>query len=169
MRPLTLMLLSLTACGGGLGNFTGTVQGNRLELKSVLLVANSEVWLSDTVDLCPKLKANQLPRNGAILKLTPRPVQAGDFTVDPSTSTSKPNTVFAQFLKLDMSCANTVTFGNSIGTMGAVTLTRFDTGKMLDGTFDLTVGSSDAVKGRFSATYCDAPTLYPSPECVTVD
>lgn len=169
MRLLTLMLLSLAACGGGIGNFTGTVQGNKLELKSALLVGNTEIWLSDTKDLCPKLKANQLPRNGAYLKLTLRPVAAGDFTVDPSTSTAKPNTATATFFKLNDTCGNTLTFGNSLGTMGTVTVSRYTASSTIDGTFDMSIGSNDTVKGSFSAVFCDAPTSYPSAECVTVD
>lgn len=169
MNRLAAALLALAACGGGLGSFTGTVQGNTLELKSALLVANSEIWLSDTKDLCPKLKANQLPRNGAYLKLTPRPVATGDFTVDPSTSTGKANTVTATFFKLNADCGNTLTFGNSLGTAGTVTVTRYASSSTIDGTFDMTIGSNDTVKGSFSAVFCDAPTSYPSAECVTVD
>lgn len=169
MRLLLLMLLSLAACGGGLGSFTGTVQGNTLELKSALLVGNTEIWLSDTKDLCPKLRANQLPSNGAYLKLTLRPLGTGDFTVDPSTSTGKPNTATATFFKLNDTCANTLTFGSSLGTMGTVNVTRYTASSALDGTFDMTIGSNDTVKGSFSAVFCDAPTSYPSAECVTVD
>lgn len=164
------MLLSALACGpAGPGKFTGTVQGNALELKDALLVANTEIWLSNTKELCPKLASNKFPKNGSIVKLILRPVATGDFKVDPSTSTSMPNTATMQFLKLNDTCNNTLAFGASIGTEGTVTVTRYDTSQQIDGTFDMTFGDTDAATGSFSARYCNAPTLYSAPECVAVE
>lgn len=167
MRFLSLMLLSLVSCGGGPvgpGQFTGTVAGNSLSVKDTLLVGGKEIWLSSTEKLCEKLSKNTLPKAGTIVKFTPNPVAAGDFTVDPSTGTAKPDTVFVQFFKLDDTCTNTVPFGESLGTSGTVKLTTVTDGGTT-GTFDVTFGSTDKTSGSFTATFCNAPTTYPTPEC----
>jgi hypothetical protein len=160
------MLLFLLACGGGPGSFNGTVQNHKLTVQSALLVANSEVWLSDAKELCPKLQKNQLPKLGTIVKLAIRPIGTGEFTVQPSLSTGTDRTATASFLKLNGECGNTVQFQGSFGKTGKLTVDRYDASKSIDGTFDLTFGDTDAVKGSFSATYCDAATSYPAPECV---
>lgn len=169
MRLLPLMLLSLLACGpSGPGRFTGTVQSNSLEVKSALLVGNSEVWLSNTKDLCPKLMANQFPKAGTFVKIILYPVATGDFAVSTAAAASKDHTASAQFFKLGDTCSNTLAFASSIGTKGTVTVTRFDTNVSIEGSFDTTFGDTDAATGVFIAQYCNATTLYPSPECVDV-
>ena len=167
MRIGALALLLLLACGGGPGSFSGTVQTHQLEVKDALLVGNAEVWLSGTPTLCPKLMQNQLPKLGTILKLQLRPVAEGDFMVVPSSTANQ--TASSSFLKLNDACANTVPFQGSFATKGTVTVTRYDTGKFIAGTFDMTFGDTDAVKGTFNATFCDAPTSYPSADCVTAE
>ena len=170
MRLLPLMLLSLAACpGAGPGTFTGTVQGNGLEVKGAALVANTEVWLSNVNDLCPKLKRNQFPKNGSIVKLVLKPVAAGEFNVVSSLSTAMQNVATLQFIKLNDTCGNALVFAESIGTSGKVTVNGYEADQQIDGNFEATFGSSDAVTGSFNAQYCDAPTLYPSPECVDVE
>ena len=138
MRLLFLMLLSAVSCSApaGPGMFAGKVGGNSLTLKDTLFVAGKEIWLTDTDKLCEKLAKNTLPKGGTFVKFTPHPIAAGDLTVDPSTGTPQNGTVFAQFFKLDDTCNSTVPFGDA-----------------------------DHATGWFSATYCDAPTSYPSPEC----
>lgn len=161
------MLLSLTlACGGGgTSTFKGTVKGTALEVKSAILLANTEVWLSSSDKLCENLAMNTYPKDGRILKLTLRPVETGSFTVDPSTATGNTHTAFMQFFALDAACKSTIMFGDSVGTTGTVTVKSFEASKSIDGSFDLTFGSSDKVTGTFFGSYCDAPTTYPSPEC----
>jgi len=168
MRSPSLLLLVTIACGGGPtgpGKFTGTVASIPLDLKDALFVGSKEVWLSSTEKLCDKLMHNQLPKGGTIAKFTLRPIEAGDFTVDPSTSTTTNHTVFVQFFKLNDTCTNTVAFGPSLGTSGTVTVTDAKDKNGVTGSFDVTFGSTDKTTGNFASTWCDAPTTYPSPEC----
>jgi len=153
------LLLACSGGGGAGGNqFTGTVKGNSLLLQSALLVGGAEVWLSNTKDLCPKLVANQFPRNGAFVKLTfQQSLATGTFNV--------PNPASLQFFKLDADCKSTLAFGDSIATKGTVTVARYEADKLLEASFEATFGSSDMTSGSFIANFCDAPTLYPNPTC----
>ncbi|MBL8952435.1 MAG: hypothetical protein JNK82_16765 [Myxococcaceae bacterium] len=167
MRRVLLMLPSLVvACGAGSsgpGKFTGTVKGNALPIQSAVFLSGAEVWLSDTPNLCAKLTANQFPKSGAFVKLSFQPLATGTFTVDPASS--RPNTASLQFFKLDANCQSTLAFGDSVATTGTLTISRFDTTKLVDGSFDATFGTADVTSASFSAAECAAPTLYPSPTC----
>src|SRR2546429_259869 len=102
MRLAPFALLCL-ACGGngGPGTFKGTVQGTTLEVRSAVLLANTEVWLASVDKFCDLLKANTYPKSGRIMKLVPYPVATGAFTVDASAAPSRDHTIFTQFLKLN--------------------------------------------------------------------
>ncbi len=156
MLPGMLLACSGGAAGGP-GAFTGSVKGNGLLLQSALFVSGSEVWLSNTKDLCAKLTANQFPRGGAFVKLTLQPFATGSFSV--------PNTATVQFFKLDADCKSTLAFGESIGSKGTVTIDRYEEKKLVGGSFEVTFGTADMTSASFTAGQCDAPTLYPNPTC----
>jgi hypothetical protein len=165
MRSDAPLLIMLCACDGGPGIVSGTVQSNALIVGDSAFVSAQEIWLSSTTGLCSSLKANNLPKDGTLLKLIPHPVDTGDFTVNDSQATAPDHSVFLQFFKLDDNCIETLMFGQSVATAGTTTITRLDTTRGVTGTFDVTFGSSDHVTGSVNATFCDAPTLYPSPTC----
>ncbi|MBK7858214.1 MAG: hypothetical protein IPJ65_06245 [Archangiaceae bacterium] len=163
MRLLPLLALGV-ACGGPSNSFTGTVSGTSLEIKDAVVLSDTEVWLSSVDQLCEKLTANTYPKSGRIVKIQLHPVATGEFKVQASSSGADHN-AFMQFIKLDDSCAMQLGFGESVASKGSLTVAHFEALKSMDGTFDVTFGSSDAVKGSFSARYCAAGTTYPTPEC----
>jgi hypothetical protein len=164
MRRIALLLVAC-ACGTPPGEFDGSVQSNALSVSDAAFVGGQEIWLSSSSNLCASLKMNELPKDGAIAKIIPNPPSVASLTVDTSQDTGKTNTVFLEFLKLDDSCADTLSFGPSIATSGSVTVTEFVDMQSIQGHFAVTFGNSDMVTGSFNAEFCDAPTSYPAPDC----
>jgi hypothetical protein len=155
-------LALLCACGGP-GSFTGTVQMNSLAVADSALVGGTEIWLSSEGNLCKLLQNNTYPKGGTLVKIAPRPIGLGDFTVVPSTVID--GTASVTFLKLDDMCQSTLDVGSSTGSSGTVTLTQLTVSKLAVGKFDVVFGSSDQTSGQFSAAFCDAPTTYLTPLC----
>jgi hypothetical protein len=155
-------LVLLCACGGP-GTFTGSVQGNMLAVADSALVGGTEIWLSSEGNLCKLLQNNTYPKGATLVKIAPRPIGLGDFTVVASTTTD--GTAAMTFVKLDDTCMQTLAYGPSTATAGTVTLTQLTVSQLAVGKFAVTFGNSDQVSGQFNAAYCDAPTTYLTPLC----
>jgi hypothetical protein len=160
-------LLFLFSCGGGPGAFTGTVAGKSLTVKGAVFLQSQEIWLVGFDDPCRHLSANQFPKGGSLLKIIPHPPAKRDFNV--VLSGVADGTASMQFLQLDDSCNNTLAFGASAATMGTLGIDSLEAMKAASGNFDVTFGNADHVTGSFNAGSCDAPVLYPAPECIELD
>jgi hypothetical protein len=163
-RLPAVTLLFCLACGGISNQVTGTVKGNSLTVRDAILLGNTEVWLSSTEKLCDALRMNAYPKSARLMKLQLYPVATGDFSVVVST-TGKDHSAAMQFDVLNDACMMQLVGQESAATSGKVTVVTFDTMRSITGTFDVTFGDTDRVTGSFNASWCDAPTTYPSPDC----
>ncbi len=172
---LPLTLLALAACGPG--SFDGTVSGIKLDVKSAVFLQGKDgngspnsAWLAlaDVSNPCDMLKANRMQKSGAYalfvleqFDANNKAIQPGvaEYTVTDNIFTFSGNVAFANFVKNDTNCTNTLQSKNSTGRSGLIKVTSYKgaTGGSIGGSFDVTFGDqNDKVTGSFNAPFCEA-------------
>lgn len=160
------------ACGGSV---EGSVGGHTLQVADAVFVLLHprgqaepvlEVLLSDAPSICKRLESNTLPGGANNLQLAIIRAGADGGLLPPAPG---PHPVLqsvpfvegafgaAFFSNFDGSCRRTLLTQTATGTGGTITLDSFDPAQAARGTFELTFGGGDAVKGRFDARRCATP------------
>ncbi|MEW6432521.1 MAG: hypothetical protein AB1730_13545 [Myxococcota bacterium] len=181
---LGLVAVFLSACGGP-GSMDGTVAGLNLSVKDAIFAlikdANGTTQgmylvLADKPDLCATVKANRQPKSltGVVFSMirytdtgTVLAPEAGDYTVINMQPPRGGSYAGAFFTHTDANCTPTIAPTAATGSSGLVKLgsMKAEPGGFASGTFDVTFGTSDKVKGHFNASFCDVSTLGNNPNC----
>lgn len=187
MKRVTLGLVAavfLSACGGP-GYMDGTVAGLNLSVKDAIFALIKDtsgttqgmyLIMADKPDLCATIKANRQPKSlsGVIFSMirytdtgTVLAPEVGDYTVINSTPPRGGSYAGAFFGHTDANCTSTIAQAAATGSSGLVKLTsmKAEAGGSASGTFDVTFGTSDKVKGGFNAAFCDVTSLGNNPSC----
>lgn len=166
------------------GSFTGTVGGNSLAVADVIFsVVNDDdgktygalIVMADKPNLCDTLKANREPKQSnytsfVLLRTSDNKLLApdvGDYTVIKGLPSGNGNSAYADYKHTDANCTNTLSDDASTGQSGLIKISSFKSGTdgAAVGTFDITYGAGDGVKGSFNAHYCDLSKLPANLNC----
>ncbi len=180
MRRL-MMVVPVVAVMGCSGSMSGTVGGVSMNVADAIFAIIKDdsgksvaalVVLADQPKICDSLKANRNPKSATSLVLTmfrvgPSPgfenlaPDVGDYTTIGDRPMGAGNYTYANFTHGDSNCTNTLSESASSGKSGLIKVTNIkgETNGAANGTYDITFGAGDTVKGSFNATYCDLSKL----------
>lgn len=172
MGMVGLGLLLAAACGGSV---EGTVGGHTLQVADAVFVLVHpkdqtepvlEVLISDAPSICRRLGTNTLPggANNLQLAIIRAGTDGGLLSPAPGPHEVLEAVTFVEgafgaafFSNFDGRCRRTLPSQTAVGTGGRITLDSFDPAKAARGTFELTFGGGDTLKGRFDALRCVTP------------
>ena len=177
MRRL-MMVVPMVAVMGCSGSMSGTVGGVSMNVADAIFAIFKDdsgksvaafVVLADQPKICETLKANRDPKSAtslsfALFRLGPNndflAPDVGDYTAV-ERANGAGSYASATFTHNDSNCTNTLSDTASGGKSGLVKLTNIkgETNGTANGTYDVTFGGGDTVKGSFNATYCDVTKL----------
>lgn len=179
MRSLlfgSAVALFVSACSPG--SFNGTVAGNSLSVADAIFaqvkddngkIFGAYIVLADQPNLCDTLKANREPKQSTyvsftLLKASDTEFLApdiGEYTIVTGLPSANASSAYAQFDHSDANCTNTLSEDARTGKSGLIKLQSYkaESGGSASGTFDVTFGAGDGVKGAFNASYCDLSKL----------
>jgi hypothetical protein len=184
---ISLLSLAFVACGGP-GSVSGTVSGLSLAVQDSIFTPIKDddgktvaavIVLADKPNICGEIKANRNPKSttSMVLALFRFSVSqqhldflapdVGQYTVINSTPKGAGNYAKATFSRTDANCSSTLSEAAGAGVSGTVTVDslKAEPGGKATGTFDITFGSNDKVKGNFNAVFCDVPPATGNPNC----
>jgi hypothetical protein len=183
---ISLLSLAFVACGGP-GSVSGTVSGLSLAVQDAIFTPVKDddrktiaalIILADKPNICDQMKANRQPKSAtsmvlALIRLSDSPQQpflapdVGQYTVINSDPRAAGNYAEARFSRTDATCSSTLSESAGTGVSGTVTVDslKAEPGGKATGSFDITFGSNDKVKGNFNAMFCDVPTTTGNPNC----
>jgi len=164
---------SSPAAAAGTGVVTGNVAGHSLSVRSAVFMwrdkANDmQVVLADKDGLCEALREGGWPTEATLLYFTLKhnardnrdaPFTAGDYPVRSGAALPQ-DTKQASFTRLDDLCTP---IASAKATAGVVHVSTKEValGGTAEGAFELTIGASDTLEGRFTATFCPPPDQEP--------
>ena len=177
MRRLMVMI-PMVAMMGCSGSMSGTVGGVSMNVAdSIFAILKDDngksfaaiVVLADQPKICDSLKANREPKSSTALQLTMLRVgsneflapDVGEYTTVGTVPSSPGSYAVATFSHTDSNCTNTLSDSASSGKSGLIKLTTIkgETNGTASGTYDITFGAGDTVKGSFNASFCDLTKL----------
>lgn len=187
MRRL-MMVVPMVAVMGCSGSMSGTVGGVSMNVADAIFAIFKDdsgksvaalVVLADQPKICDSLKANRIPKGSTSLSLSmyrigPSPTfeflapDVGEYTTIDTNPNGAGTYAQANFDHSDSNCTNTLSGSASTGKSGLIKLTNIkgETNGTANGTYDITFGAGDTVKGSFNATYCDVTKLpQATPNC----
>lgn len=178
MRRLMVMIpvMALMGCSGSMSGTVGGVSMNVADsIFAILKDDNGKsvaalVILADQPKICDSLKANREPKSSTSLVLTMFRVgstfdflapDVGDYTTIDTNPQGAGSYAQATFSHTDSNCTNTLSNSAASGKSGLIKLTNIkgETNGNANGTYDITFGAGDTVKGSFNASYCDLSKL----------
>ena len=178
-QSLSVLLVSVCACGGGgsssPGSVTGTIHGQKFAIVDAVSASvtftdaqtgttssQAAIILTSTPNACQDLAGNIERMNEQLFVLgvatitgttVAAPTATGAYTVFDTNSGTAPPPMAAlvNAIATDTTCMSTANSAN--GTSGTVTLTTIN-GNTFDGKFDVTLDSGDHITGSFSPEAC---------------
>ena len=181
-QSLSVLLVSVCACGGGgssaPGTVTGTIHGQPFAVKDAISASvtftdtttgttssQAAIFLTSTANACADF-TNNIQRKSekafvvGVATITgstvAAPTATGAYTVFNPNGGGAPPAMAAlvNAVATDATCMSD-TANSATGTSGTVTLTTINNG-VFDGKFDITLDSGDHVTGSFSPEGCPA-------------
>lgn len=168
-------VMAMLGCSGSMSGSVGGVTMNVADaIFAVLKDDNGKsvaalIIMADQPKICDSLKANRQPKSATALVLSLFRIanndflapDVGDFTAIDTNPSGAGSYARANFSHTDSNCTNTLANNASTGKSGLIKLTNIkgEANGAANGTFDITFGAGDTVKGSFNATYCDLTKL----------
>ena len=180
-QSLSVLLVSVCACGGGggssPGSVTGTIHGQKFAVADAISASvtfsdgmggsssQAAIFLTSTPNACADFTNNIQRKSEQAFVIgvatisgttVASPTATGAYTVFDVNSGNPPPAMAAlvNAVATDATCMSD-TANSANGTSGTVTLTTIN-GNTFDGKFDITMDSGDHVTGSFSPEACPA-------------